>query len=485
MKNLFTKALCFGLCGASLVFLASCAAQKGTLSPNTSLIGANNAGSTSLPTITAVTTPGGVYNKLFVDFSADMDPASINSTTVKLFQLYDVTGTVTYSDENEVTNVTLSYDGNSRRLTIVSSTGSWPSNTQYRLNITNGVRSLTGRPLDGNGNGIAESVDFDYYTATFTLGGAPVGTYAYATGPLQASSIDVYWNLPGGGSSSGNLLSGNVANVSQFYTNVTITVVFNKAVDDLTLNNNKNTLITNAVTGANVTPISNSIAGSGVWPRQVDFFYTLEATSKYKLTIKGGLTGYRTRTDKASSTDKAPLFGRYFDGSTKGVVGTAVNGVAEASDDLVREFTTGTATGANTPVVTVGTVTQGTRKLIVPFNVTPLVVDATNSKARLDETTITPANFQLFVVVTTPAAFVGTYQIPVKQLVFNGTTTVDVYLPDTFYPGNGTSYQVYVKVLPGLKSVEGLMLDANSNNIGGETADVYSSVGTVHNFTCK
>jgi hypothetical protein len=176
MKRLLLMFAIAGLCGTAGLYLASCASQKGPLSPNTTLLGGSSGSSAKLPTasLLATGTPAKVSRTVQVQFTAAMDPSSLNSSTVQLWN-----PTTDGLNETSYGFFSLSYDAANRILNISPdpnhNSGFWDDNTYYEIVITTGVRSLSGKPLDSNGNGIAESGEFDNFHASFYTG-APVFT---------------------------------------------------------------------------------------------------------------------------------------------------------------------------------------------------------------------------------------------------------------------------------------------------------------------
>jgi hypothetical protein len=115
-------------------------------------------------------------------------------------------------------------------------------------------------------------------------------------------------------------------------------------------------------------------------------------------------------------------------------------------------LTTAQQSGTGQPSLTVNgtylSYDSSARKFTILFNATGL------SNDRLDVTTLNAANIQLL------ASYNGqSFAVTPKQIVFNGLWTVEVYLPDSFYPNDGSAVDMTVKVLHNVRSTSLVYLD--------------------------
>ncbi len=446
MKKIFTGLLMIGLCGMGAVYLISCAKLQSPISPDTSLIGVGNAQAARMPQASLVDSTLSTSQTLYVDFDMAMDPASLNASTVLVYQMSDTVNTT----ETQYTGISISYDATLKRLKVGSTAG-WDDNRYYRVYLTTGVKSAAGQQLDGNKNEIPESSAFDNYNAQFAVGTPLSGIYTLSPINIFQASIDA------GGVTDPSLTSGNVGNVSVAYGYVTITVVFNYDVDQSTIFVDAATLHTNFslvndITGSPVSPVQVTMAG----PDTISGVFQLAGNSRYKLTARGGASGIRSSQDAA----QALLRGRYFGGE---------NTVAEAADDVIRYIYTMTDGGVSTapPSVSTASYSSFNRRFEISFNIP-------SGSGQMSAASLTTANLKLIGYYNSE-----TYNIQPKTIVIAANlASVEIYLPDSFYPATGTStpnVQVQVKVSRNVMSSDGYSLDSDGDGVGGQEDDDYLS----------
>jgi len=447
MKKIFTGLLMVGLCGVGAVYLISCAKLQSPISPDTSLIGAGNAQAARMPQASLVDSTLSTSQTLYVDFDMAMDPASLNASTVLVYQMSDTVNTT----ETQYTGISISYDATLKRLKVGSTAG-WDDNRYYRVHLTTGVKSAAGQQLDGNKNEIPESSAFDNYNAQFAVGTPLSGGYTLSPINIAIASVEAGGNPP-----DFSLSSGNVGNVSVAYGYVTITVVFNYDVDQSTIFVNTATLHTNFslvndMTGSPVSPVQVSITAADA----VQGIFQLAGNTRYKLTARGGASGIRSSQDAA----QALLRGRYFGGE---------NTVAEAADDVIRYIYTMTDGGVSTapPSVSISSYSTLNRRFSISFNIP-------SGSGQMSAASLTTANLKLIGYYNSE-----TYNIQPKTIVIAANlASVEIYLPDSFYPATGTStpnVQVQVKVSRNVMSSDGYYLDSDGDGVGGQEDDDYLS----------
>ncbi len=453
MKKIFTGLLMIGLCGMGAVYLISCAKLQSPISPDTSLIGVGNSQAARIPQASIVDTTLLTTQTLYVDFDMAMDPASFNSSTVLVYQMSDTVNTT----ETQYTGISISYDATLKRLKVGSTAGTgWDDNRYYRVHVTTGVKSAAGQQLDGNKNEIPESSAFDNYNAQFAVGTPVSGIYTLSPINIAIAAIEAGGNPP-----DFTLTSSNVGNVSVAYGYVTITVVFNYDVDQSTIFVDAATLHTNFslvndITGSPVSPVQVSITA----PNTVQGIFQLAGNTRYKLTVRGGASGIRSSQDTA----QALLRGRYFGGEDT---------TAEAADDLIRYIYTMTDGGVSTAPPSVGGTlySVGSRRFTISFNIP-------SPGGQMSAASLTTANLKLIGTYNTE-----TYNIQPKAIVIAANlASVEIYVPDSFYPATGTSspapdVDVRVKVSRNVMSAEGYYLDSDGDGVGGQEDDDYLSGG--------
>ncbi|MCK5219243.1 hypothetical protein KAR10_06970 [bacterium] len=457
-KNIFTTTLLLGVFCAGAVFISSCAKQQGPLSPDTSLIGIENSNATSMPKVIGSNITGGgtlePAQELWIDFDMDMDAASFSSSTVKIYyMLLRGSAPDEYVDETEYVNVGISYNSDCKRLILKPVSGTWSNNTAFRVLLTNGVKNRNGRALDGNANNIAEVNAFDRYTKAFNVGIPSEPGFIYAMAPFDISAITVN---AGGTTGVAYDLTGTMYtdNVPAHYRYITITVQFAGRVDEVSGQTCGDGLLMDDTNNIQVTPIrverfSNSLTAN----------YSLVDENVYKVILSGGINGLRSGYLHAHLN--VPVRGRYFDGNN--------NGIAEASDDLVRYFTTrsGISDMITPPTVSSVTYREDLRRWRVVFAVPTLI----SGNDRMDAATLTVNNLQMRATYN-----LESYNIQPKNIEFDGSKTVDVFVPDAFYPSlDYASPAVHMVISRNVKSVEGLYLDGSGDAVGGQSNDDFIS----------
>lgn len=431
-----------------LGFLASCALQQSPLSPSTTLIGAANALFQGMATPVVDSNPNTLAGSMVIYFQNGskriaMDPTTINSSTVLVY--YKTTDTA----ETQFTAVTVSYDTTLQEVSITP-TSMWSVNTRYRVELTTGIRTAAGSAMDGNGNNIAEAATFDNWHTQFSFDYGSLLESAYTFGALTPTNVTVRHEA-----GSASLISANVNSVPVTYGYVTITAQFNADVD-----------ISRIVSGAGLhsnIQVTNVATGVAVGTVQVDGYtnsvlavFDLDADTKYRLTLAGGINGLRSSTDQTQNL----IQGRFFDGDG--------DGVAEAVDLAERFLTTAKSNGDSTAPPTVSGVSwnSSNRRFTVTFSVPSVSGD-------MDVATLIAANLSL------RGSYSGAYYtITPKAIDVISDTQVYIYVPDRFYPASGSStpyVSVGVVVSRNVMSEDGIKLDGNSDGIGGNTDDDYIS----------
>ncbi|MCK5218000.1 Ig-like domain-containing protein [bacterium] len=444
MKNIFTGLLMIGLCGIGAGYLISCAKLQSPVSPDTNLIGVGNSQAAEMPHVHIVDSTLLTSQALLIDFYTAMDPASLNSSTVKVYQMSDTVNTT----ETQYTGISISYDAALKRLKVAATVG-WDDNRYYRVHLTTGVKSAAGRQLDGNGNRIPESSTFDNYNAQFGVGTPMSGIYMLSPINIANASIDA------GGATDYSLTTGNVGEVSVSYGYVTITVTFDSDVDQSTVfvdtaTMHTNFSLVNDVTGSPVSPVQVTMTSSSI----IQGVFQLAGNTRYKLTVRGGASGIRSSNDAA----QALLRGRYFGGEDT---------VAEAADDVIRYIYTMTDGDVSTapPSVDGAGYNSGNRSFTINFNIP-------SGSGQMSAATLTAANLKLIGEYNSE-----TYSIQPKRIVIGAyLASVEIYVPDSFYPASGTStpnVNVRVKVSRKVMSTDGYSLDSDGDGVGGQEDDDY------------
>jgi hypothetical protein len=471
--------MCLGLMGAGVVYLTSCAAQKGPLSPNTGLLNYNSA-STGLPVVkstfpaTLVGTAIAVSQTVQVTFNMSMNPASFNTSTVQMFAQ-----SVDGFSETAYPNYTLRYDATGKTLFISPlasyNSGFWADHTTFRLLLTTGVTSISGASLDGNRNGIAEGAAFDntftwFYTgaAMLTPGYANVNAYASTnfetTAALNVTGLSVnYYSVNADGTTStatASLATANLAGIAAALP-VTITAVFNNRLDLATAWVSATALapafVLTDANGTPVAPTSVTLTGNNDTMQAV-FMGGLSPNTKYKMMIKGGLSGLRSSDEAILAPGYSGVLMRHSYFSGKG------NGYAQASDDTKYRylFTTASAftvTAANEPPQVSGVTYDSTnRRFVVVFN-------TFSGNNKMDSSTLNISNIQLLLNANNSAAVTGSGSgsaLP-KNLVYDiASNTLYVYVPDHFSP-NPAYFQVLIS--HNVRDASGLYLDGSRDGI--------------------
>ncbi len=479
MSKLIRSLMVLGMCGAVAAGLGACAKQAGPLSPSINALGAGstpNSGDTLR--YSTLTTPANVSATAQVVFNVPLNPASINASTVLLYTL-DASGTT----ETLFTAYTLSYNALSKMIVITPAGGAWANDQRYHLVLTTGLQSVSGRPLDGNSNGLAESSEFDNLHYAFSLG-APV-SLNFSTANLNSSVTYSATITDKNGSYSlpfdGTTFRGNLNN---YYAYVTVTVTFtvNPAnpsdfqMDTSTFFTDAVTLHPNVsltdVTGTVAAPVNVTVTSSVANAYNVlTVVLNPAAATSYKLKLKGGLAGIRS----GQASTLRLRRGYYFDGNG--------SGAAESADDTKDAiFGTGTATGGNNPRVYISgviangmTSTTGLRRFEITFSVP-------TGTGTIDPATVNTSTISLFNDTA------GMPIVPAAIVLNNATApnpVVYVYVPMRIVTSgtSGGNNTVRLFVSKNIKSSDGVALDNNSDGIAGTDADNYRTTGsTVTNY---
>lgn len=465
MKKYLSGTLLLGLCALAAAFATSCAKQGGPLSPDLNLLGAGNGSNTNLlHAIPILPTAVSQTAQVLFDYPVDTNTVIKNSTCFIYTQ--DDTGT----SETRYDDYNLSWTADKKTLIVSPSNGSWADNKIYHAVLTIGVRSASGAQLDGNGNNIAESAEFDNGHA-FRSMGAPTapGYNSNAHAIIRATSYFQQSNLV-----AQNAFSfGGSYPVDNYYANVTLTVRFamyggNAAdfqMDANTFFINDATLHSNVVlidqNNAPVTPAYVEVTSTAAANDTLRIAFSPAPNTKYKFKLRGGLTGIRSSNDSSLVL----LRGFYFSGHG--------HSYAYAQDDTeYATFQTVRDDGSTLPQVwvdSIGTTSSSFRRLDVTFYVE-------GGDGTLDPATINTSNIMLYSTTT------GRYYSP-SNLVLENTPShypiVRVYVPTTidpdraYYYGSG-NMSIRVVVNNQVRAADGTYMN-NGDGVAGEADDTYTS----------
>jgi hypothetical protein len=474
MKKILLGICGLALCGAGMMYVSSCALQKGPLSPNTTLLGANSGhqGAPQYITFEAgspnpSTSPMAVSKTVNIYMTTSLNPTTVNSGNVKVKTPADDA-----LSETDYTYVVVTYDAGTKCIRLwpdpAHNSGFWDDNKRYRWELTTGITSASGAPLDGNTNGIAEGDAFDSVTRAFYTG-APGGT-AYTnsgtitiTGLTLASPIGPY-----------NLMIGNAGDVPIQWaagvpSYVTLTVTFNRPVDQDTVWVDDSHIHSNLVfqdsAGTAVTPVAGSVTRTA---SSITAAFSLQPSSRYMMLAHGGLNGIRSRYQIDTLLKGYQEHGFFFDGNGTG------HG-AEASDDTLPVYITTQKADATTFLApTLSSCTYGSRRWTVTFT-TP------SGNNKMDPGSLS-GNIQL--ISGDSASFDVTDQdhvfgaITPDSITFDiATNTAYVYVPMHFitHLNDGAGDFAYLKVmlLHNLRSQDGIYFDGTQppDGVGGLVTD--------------
>jgi hypothetical protein len=508
MKRFISALACLGLATAGVIYLASCAAQKGPLSPNTSLVSPASV-STGLPQVASITPAMGgaaisVSQTVRVKFNLPMNPATLNTGTVLMYTM-----STDGLSETQYTAYTVSYDAALRTMSIAPSATYWADNTRYRVVLTTGIQSITGAPLDGNQNGRAEDAAFDNFMASFITGAPTAPIYINIVSlvngggpqtPLQVLSITAnYYTVGAGGTTSaavGVSMANNLAGIAAALP-VTITATFDHQLDPATAWASTTALapafVFTDMNGTPVAPTSVTLT-AGNTAIQAVFMGGLTASTKYKMSIKGGLTGLRSTNEPWQRLVRYC----YFDGNGQNKI---PNNIAEASDDTLPLYLTTNGGSFSTVVTTPPTIaavadvtydSSANRRWVIVFT-------SPSGNTKMDPTTLNAANIQLLAnnsVGSGTDFSLGqvTSVVTPKDIVYDvaapGTankSTLYVYMPDKFWSTqkNGAGGYLNFKILisHNVRSADGLYFDGNGDGISSQdfNDDYFSGNGAKNN----
>ncbi|MEW6516326.1 MAG: Ig-like domain-containing protein [candidate division FCPU426 bacterium] len=437
-----------GLAAGAAVYLSSCAQVSGPLSPE---IKRNTAGDTNgsillTTTLSGSVIPSSVSETARVRFNLPLDLATVNTNNIRVYTL-----SADGLTEALYNNYTLSYVASAQTVVFTPTTGGvWADNTAYRVEIRTSVHSVAGAQLDGNGNNIPESEEFDNYNISLSLG---TPAFTYTSKNKAVNVLSAVWasnaNPPGTSFNFGD----NVGYISATYSHITITVQFSTtggvpadfAMDPNTFSTGSNTLHSNVVfTDANnnpITPLSISVFSTAYPDDTLQLvFNNLQPSSKYLFKLKGGLNGIRST--GGAATRLSNHF--YFDGDD--------DGDAEASDDTEPAvFMTQTGEAQNIPrVYVVSAIYNSTlRRYTVTINV-PTGIGI------LDPAYVNNNYFLLW------NASHGIPIVPASISLDNSTAPnpiVYVYVPLKITPWGSGNMDVYLTVRKEVRSSDGISLD--------------------------
>jgi hypothetical protein len=368
--------------------------------------------------------------------------------------------------------VAFSYDAASKALVIAPSAavnGLWANNKYYRVVMTPGIKSLAGNQLDGNGNGIAESAEFDSGSWAFFTG-TPVANYLNLFS-LRLSTLNATFYDNGSGTTTTASFVGLGAGLGRINAAlpVTVTAYFNQVLDPssvyaATTALNANVAFTDS-TGAVVAPTSVTLTANNQ-TLQI-YFASLAPNMLYQLVFKGGLTGLR-----GSQEPWRPLLrGAYFDGNNLCGAEAADNSKPRYLQTCRADGSVATAPYANNSDVTYNAGSSFRRWEIV-FHAP--------SSGIMDASTLTSGNLILYsgnspAFTTNNSGANILNVIPAKDIVYDATVnTAYVYMPDTFVASSSDTiggYFAYVKVMVthNVKSTDGLSFDGSGDGVGSGT----------------
>jgi hypothetical protein len=486
MKRFISALTCLGLAVVGMVYMSACAAQKGPLSPSTSLVSPTSA-STGLPQVSSVSFTSGatisVSQTARVVFNLAMNPASFNTGTVQIY-----TQSTDGFSEAAYTGYTVSYDATIRTLFIAPSPAYWSDNTVYRIVLTTGITSITGAQLDGNLNSKAEAAAFDNFITSFKTGVPTAPAYGNINSlvsgggplaPISATTLVInYYTVAADGQTSQATatLTGNLSGIAASLP-VTITASFDHRLDVATAWASATalapafTFATSA--GTAVAPTSVTLT-SGNMAIQMEFMSGLAASTKFQIGIKGGLTGLRS----ANESNLNLLRYCYFDGDG--------DGKAEATDDTEPLYLT-TNGGSFSTVITTPPYINLAGDIAYTSGVTnpsgngptsgywTIAFTTPSGNGKMDASTLNAANIQI--LGSTSSGNFGLSQVfsvvTPKDIVYDvATNKVYVYMPDKFWStqGNGTNGYLYFKVLinHNVRSSDGLYFDGNGDGVSSQ-----------------
>ena len=499
MKRFSRAWLTVSLVGIAALLLAACAAQKGPLSPSTSLINPTSVG-TGYPRVVSVAPVGAamaVSQTVRVVFNMAMNPSSFNQATVAITK-EDVSGL----SEAAYTFYTLQYEPQLKTLFIkpdpAHNSGFWDDNAYYRLALSPSLASVTGAQLDGNSNNLPEGAAFDTFHAALYTGTPSAPGYSNIPtngGPLTAfklSSVLVeYYVADAAGNTtqaSDSIGTGNLGQVAASLP-VTVTATFDHRLDPTTWIGATTLPSAISFTDANGTAVvpTNVTLTAGNTAILAHFASGLSPNTSYQVYIKGGLTGLRS-----SNEVFEPLM-RYLYFSGKG------HDYASAADDtpVIHIFTTGgawTNPAASTPptVNKTNVVWDSTnRRYVIPFT-------TTSGNHKMDESTLNSANLKLMMYVpdlliaSAPGVNFSLQEaqgslLPkdiVYDLAFN---TVYVYVPNDFIPPRAGYDYAWFKVFIGhnIRSADGLYFDGNGDGVATQDYNDDVFTGNAGPFAIK
>lgn len=468
IKKLLGGLAVVGLCAGAALYLSSCAQQAGPLSPDLGLLNASSTTAESeLPTATIVA-PASVSQTAVVQFDIPMNAATINASNIQVLQQ-----SVDGLSELPVA-CSVAYNAAAMQAIITpGGGGTWVENNRFHIIVGIGCQSVTGSQLDGNGNGIPEAAEFDNRHGIFTFGTPPVNFTA--PGCVQIFNVDV--------NGTGLLAGGFLGGINAVYSYVTITVDLalfggtsdpNFAFDSGSFYQDATTLHPNVritdINGTMLTP--TSVVVSGVDNEILTITLTLQPSSKYFITLKGGLDGIRTPLALAS---QAVVRGLRLDGDG--------DGVAEASDDW-KTATIMTSDADNNPVqgMTVSGVSYdaASRRVRVQF-----AIPAGVGTGTLDPSTV---NRNTFILIdeddNATIADEPSKPIVPTSIVLDNTNPpnpiVDIYIPEKFSQDTGDAHAHTVRLIvtTGVLTMEGLAMDNTPDGVLGMPNDTYTWIVT-------
>lgn len=484
IKKLLGGLAVVGLCAGAALYLSSCAQQAGPLNPSLDLL---NASSTrgDLPEAT-ITAPASVSQTAIVTFNLPMNPATINTSTIQVYQQ-----AADGLSENLLAGYTVAYNPGPQQAVITPAGGVWPTDARYHIVATTSCRSIGGDQLDGNGNEIPEDPTFDNEHEVFFFGTAP----ANYTNP--AGYVRTYFGLTitAGGATGHITPGGYVGGLQAVYNYVTITVGFNTsligtsdpnfAIDQSSIFQDATTLNPNiSITDANgtrLTPVNVTL--SGTQNELLTIVLALQPASKYYFSLKGGYSGIRT----SSAANAAVAKGLLFDGDFDNRV--------EAFDDWeTATIMTANVDNSAMPAFTVSGVSYNstTRKVAVLFNIPNGIGTGTLNASTVNNTSVLlididdndVADDQADKPITAGSIQLDNYDTVISGAPEPSNPQVNLYVPLKFSAdsGDGHTHTVRVVVTTAVRTAEGLAMDNNGDGVSGTLADVYSTTVNIVNY---
>lgn len=484
IKKLLGGLAVVGLCAGAALYLSSCAQQAGPLNPSLDLL---NASSTrgDLPIATFIA-PSSVSQTATVTFDLPMNPATINTSTIQVYQQ-----AADGLSENLLAGYTVAYNPGPQQAIVTPNGGVWPTDARYHIVATTSCRSMGGDQLDGNGNNIPEDPTFDneHNVFTFDDAGTPATPPVNFTDPRGYISAAVAVN-------GTNLVSeGYIGNISAVYSYVTITVSLalaggsssdpNFAFDATTFFTNATTLHPNVrITDANgtmLTPVNAAVTGTMNETLTIEL--ALQPATKYYVELKGGYTGIRT----SSAANAAVARDLHLNGSDT------------HEDEMVDDWKKATIMTANVdnsamPAFTVSEAyyISTSRTVEVLFDIPNGIGTGTLNASTVNNTSVLlididdndVADDQADKPIAASSIQLQNYDTRITGAPEPSNPRVILYVPLKFSADSGDEHTHTVRIIvtTAVRTAEGLAMDNNGDGVSGTLADVYSTTVNIKNY---